>query len=84
MKDSISVFYKGFELDVTGDFENYEPAHITADPYYSSPAEGGEVVPERIELANTDILELLSEDAFEEICEKAWYEWEDKKTSRGL
>ena len=41
MHKTIHLTYKGHDLTVSGEYTPYTPARITADPYYSRPAEGG-------------------------------------------
>ena len=56
--------YNGFlEFDVVADITPITPARMTADPYWSTPAEGGDVDILSVKLKNTE-RQLLEDDDF--------------------
>lgn len=63
----VEVEYESVTYRVTGEMVGYVPARITADPYYSSPEEGGYIEDMRVHLGGFDITEHLAEEVTIEI-----------------
>lgn len=72
MTKRLLIEVRGVPMEVAGDWDPPVAARLTADPYHSTPAAGGEFVPSEILVSGIDILSLLadgkSDGVFLEIC----------------
>lgn len=68
-----TVLYHGIEFEVEGEYVPHIPAKLTADPYYSTPPEGGYFEELYIKHKGEDITDLLDchvQNAIEQIAQE--------------
>ncbi len=78
----VTIDYQGLELDVYGEYEEYQPKKITLDPYYSEPEEGGFDL-YRVMINNVDITDWLNESMFKSIANATYTELAQIKYEKG-
>ena len=66
-----SLLFRGVSLDVEGTYTQYVPARLTADPYYSTPAEGG-IDELYVKLDGVDVTDWLTDDTYLALREEVW------------
>lgn len=74
MQKTVTINFRGVELEVTGNYSPSIPEKITADPYDSHPSEGGTFEVESVEAGGVEIIELLDQGVIDEIGDEAYTE----------
>lgn len=71
---TVETEYKGIPMAIIGEAEAHVPQRLTADPYYSTPEDGGWFEAQSVLVGSYDIIDLLDADILANIEERAYQE----------